>query len=260
MFNRILISVPQEQFPQMALERGKDLAERLDSKIYLSYIIEDDVFDEVSDRIRHVVTEKESENFQKKMTRTHEKVAKKIILKEAERILGEELDEFIVQKGNYSRALLDSIDYHDADTLLMEYESFNLMKYRIMDISPVPVWIERHEGDIKKIGLFCTNLSPNRMAPRAARKLQKALNAKVQGYYVNDPAGDTDEDEPGEISDLFRIKWEDVVNEKVDRFIFSRAKEEEFDLIILGRIRKRGYFHLRSRFAKRTNCSVLLMN
>jgi hypothetical protein len=181
-------------------------------------------------------------------------------LKEAEKILGEEPDEFIVQKGNFSRSLLDSIEYHDADTLLMEYESYNLMKYRIMDISPVPVWIERHEGDIKKIGLFCTNLSPNRMAPRAARRLHKAFNAKVQAFYVNDPAGEVDEEEPEEISDMYRIKWDDIVEDKVDRFIFSKAKEEGFDLIILGRIRKRGYFHLRSRFAKRTNCSVLLMN
>jgi K+-sensing histidine kinase KdpD len=142
----------------------------------------------------------------------------------------------------------------------MEYRSYNLMKFRIMDRSPVPVWIERHEGPIKKIGLFCTNISPNRRAPKAAVKLKKAFNAKLSAYYVNDPVKNENKVEPSEITKQYRIKWNDITKEKVDRFIYQKAREENFDLIILGRIKKRGYFHLRSKFAKKTGCSVLLVN
>lgn len=260
MLKRIVLSVPQEQFPELAIKRGKDLADRLDSKIYMSYIIEDTVFDEVAQKAGHVMTEKDKDIFERKMVRSHEKVARKVILKTASKLLGERPDDFSVKKGNFTDTLLEVIEEHDADTLLMEYESYNLVKYRIMDRSPVPVWIERHDGPIRKIGLFCTNLSPNSKSPKMAKKLKKALNAKVEAYYIHDPEGEDRKDEPELIRRDHRIKFNAIVREKVDRFIYQKAEEEDFDLIILGRIRKRGYFHLRSRFAKRTNCSVLLVN
>ncbi len=260
MFKRIVVSVPQEQFPELALKRGKYLTDILGSKLFLSYIIEENVFDEVSSGSRHVLTEKDKIKFERSMTRTHERVAKKIIMKEARKILKNEPDDFTINKGRFTDAVLREIGQKEADTLLMEYESYNLMKFRIMDHSPVPVWIERHDGPIKKIGLFCTNLSPNKRAPRAAAELKRACNARIHAYYINDPKGKIDEDEPDHIGRTCRIKWTDIVNDKVDHFIYQKAKEEEFDLIILGRIRKRGYFHMRSKFAKKTKCSVLLVN
>jgi len=244
MLKRIMISVPQEQFPELAIRRGKDLSKRLDSKIFMSYIIEDTVFDEVASQARHVFTERENEKFQRKMVRSHEKVARKVILKAASKILGEEPDEFSVARGKFTDILLKEIEENDADTLLMEYESYNLVKFRIMDRSPVPVWIERHEGPIKKIGLFCTNLSPNSKSPKIAKKLKKAFNAKLEAFFINDPEGGDDGDEPEELARTFRIKFCEIVEEKVDRFIYQKASEEDFDLIILGRIRKRGYFHI----------------
>lgn len=260
MFERVLVSVPSEHFPQLALERAANIEELYSSKIYLSYIIEDNVFEEVSDQLGHVLTDKEGEKFQKKMAKQHEKMAKKVILKEAKKILGSKPNEISVQKGKFSKATKDEIDDSDADLLLMEYDSFNLMKYRIMDSSPVPVWIERKSGPIKKIGLFCTNLSPNIHSLKIAKKLKRGFSAKLSSYFVNDPKGKMDRERSKELSASHRIKWTEVVDEKVDTYIYRKAKEEEFDLIILGRIKKRGYFHMRSNFAKRTDCSVLLIN
>ena len=71
MLRRIVISVPQEQFPELAIKRGKDLSERLDSRIFMAYIIEDSVFDEVADKARHVMTEKDKDKFERKMVRSH---------------------------------------------------------------------------------------------------------------------------------------------------------------------------------------------
>ncbi|MFO8050149.1 MAG: universal stress protein [Thermoplasmatota archaeon] len=260
MFNRVLVSAPSEQFPRLALKRAAEMKELMGSRIYLSYIIEDNVFDEVSDQIGHVLTEKEGDKFQKKMEREHRKMARKVVLKEAERILGIRPKDFLVQKGSFSETLTDTINENDIDLLMMEYESFNLIKYRIMDRSPVPVWIERKEGPIKKIGLFCSNLSPNEHSPSVARSLMRAFSAKLDPYYIVDPKGRGDGEEAEILAGENRLKWNEVAREKVDSFIYGEAKEEEFDLIILGRIKKRGYFHMRSKFAKRTDCSVLMIN
>jgi hypothetical protein len=260
MFKRIVVSIPQEQFPEMALKRAKYLSEMKDSKLFLSYIIEDNVFDEVSLKATHVISEKGNRDFEEKMARTHERVAKKVVLKACREILEDNPDDFSIIKGNFTESIIEKIEEKKADTLLIEYESYNLMKYRIIDRSPVPVWIERHDRPIKKIGLFCTNLSSNTRAPKAAMELKRAFNAKIDAYYINDPMGKVQEEEPGEISDQRRIKWKEIVNEKFDAYIYQKTKEEKYDLIILGRVKKRGYFHLRSKFAKKTNSSVLLVN
>lgn len=260
MFDRVLVSVPTEQFPLLALRRASEMKDLLGSRIYLSYIIEDNVFDEVSDQVGHVLTEKEGEKFQKKMVKHHKKMAKKVVLKEAERILGVKPKEFTVQKGAFSETLMDTIQESEISLLMMEYESFNLIKYRIMDSSPVPVWIERKEGPIRKIGLFCSNLSPNERSPRFAKSLMRSFSARLYPYYVMDPKGKSDGDRAEMLAVNNRLKWNEVAREKMDSFIYRKAREEGFDLIILGRIKKRGYFHMRSKFAKRTDCSVLMIN
>lgn len=260
MFKNIVVSVPMEQFPDLALKRAREFQETMESKITISYIIEDNVFDRVQEMSKHVLTEKDHEVWERKMTRTHDRMARRVLKKEVEKIMGDIPTEFIIQKGTYSDAISSTIEKVGADLLIMEYRSYDLLKYRIMDRSPIPVWIERNEGPVNKIGLFCTNLAPNQKSPLAARSIQKALHARVEPYYIIDPAGKQDEEESERISTRNRIKWREVAKERVDSFIYRKAKENDLDLIILGRIRKRGYFHLRSRFAKKSRASVLLIN
>jgi nucleotide-binding universal stress UspA family protein len=260
MFKKVVISVPMEQFPDLALKRARDLANLSGSEIAISYIIEDNVFDKVQEVSKHVLTEKDHERWEKKMIRTHRKMANDVLMEEANRILGDVDAELLIQKGTYYEAMKDTISKLKADLLLMEYRSYDLLKYRIMDSSPIPVWIERNDGPIKKIGLFCTNLAPNKISPKASNYLKKTLNARLESYFIFDPAGKEDQDEPDRIATLNRIKWKGISNERVDSFIYRKAKERDLDLIILGRIKKRGYFHLRSKFAKRSKASVLLIN
>jgi hypothetical protein len=260
MFKNIVVSVPMEQFPDLALKRAKEFHETMESSITISYIIEDNVFDRVQEMSRHVLTEKEHEIWERKMTRSHDRMARKVLKKEVNKIMGDIPTKFIIQKGTYSDAISSTLEKVGADLLLMEYRSYDLLKYRIMDRSPVPVWIERNDGPVKRIGLFCTNLAPNQKSPKAAKLIQKTLHARLEPYYILDPAGKQDEEESERISTRNRIKWREVAKERVDSFIYRKARESGLDLIILGRIRKRGYFHLRSRFAKKSSASVLLIN
>ncbi|MEA3559820.1 MAG: universal stress protein [Candidatus Thermoplasmatota archaeon] len=260
MFKKVLVPVPTEQFPQLAIERAARMKELFESEIYLSYIIEKNVFDEFSGQVTNVLTEKEAIKFEKMMVKQHENMARKVVLKEAEKVLGSKIDDFSVHKGSFSDTVLDDLEEKGADLILMEYDSFNLLKYRIMDRSPIPVWIEKKKGPVKKIGLFCTNLSPNKRSPIIARRLKRELKAKLSSFFICDPKGKECEDDRDMISSKHRLKWTEISDEKVDSFIYRKAREEDFDLIILGRIRKRGYFHMRSKFAKRTSCSVLLVN
>ncbi len=260
MFKRIVVSLPMEQFPDLALSRARDISRALGSEVAVSYIIEDNVFDKVQEMSTHVLTDKEHEIWERKMIRTHEKMAKDVLKKEAQKILGDIPVQLIIRKGSYSDTVSNTVEREEADLLIMEYRSYDLLKYRIMDRSPVPVWIERNGGPIKNIGLFCTNLGPNIKSPRAAKVLQRTFNSRLEPYFIMDPEGRLDKDEPDRISTANRLKWKEVANERVDSFIYRKAKERDLDLIILGRIKKRGYFHLRSRFAKRSSASVLLIN
>ncbi len=260
MFRKILISVPMEQFPELAINRAKYMEQRFGSEIILSYVIEDNVFDQISGKLKFVMTEKESERFEKEMVKTHREKANKLVRREVERILEEKLDGFTIEKGIYFEEVIKTIKEQRPDLILMEYNPFDMLHYRILDRCPIPVWVERESGPIKKIGLFCTNLAPNVKAPAIARRLGKRLDAEVKTYFIKDGREEIDGKEPDRVAKKNHITWNEVVEDKVESFIYRKVKKEDFDLIIVGRIKRRKYLHFRSKFAKKTKCSVLLVN
>lgn len=261
MLKKIVLSVPQEEFPELAMKRGRELAERMGSKLFLSYIIEDAVFDEIFSSAMHVLSEKDRERFERKMIMTHEKVAKKIIFKAARRIMGDEVDEFSVRKGHYTETLLDMIKEHNADTLLVEFDSYNIVRYRMMDSSPVPVWVERHEGPIRRIGVFCTNLSSNDRPLMFAKRIEKAFDARLEPFYIHDPEGKEEHcKSPEMIANEHGIEFAGIENDRADRAIYRISERSDLDLLVVGRMHKKGHFHLSSRFVKRSRCSALLVD
>ncbi|MFW3147278.1 MAG: universal stress protein [Thermoplasmatota archaeon] len=260
MFRKVLVTVPMEHFPEKALKTAGELSRRTDAKVYLSYIIEDNVFNEVSEQADHVLSDREMERFHERMVHQHRKMARKVLLPEAERVMEVKARGLSVLTGLFSDAVQKEVTDRKMDLIIMEYDTYNLLNYRIMDRSPVPVWIARGGGRIGKIGLFCSNLAPNERSPEVALNLRKVFKARLKTYYINDPKGKMDEKEPRELARSHRFKWTETAEDKVDSFIYSKARSEDFDLIVIGRISKRGYFHLRSRFAKRTDCSVLMIH
>ena len=259
MFRRILVPVPMENVPELALKRAGEMAKRFGSRIFVHYIIQSEVFDLVQEQSTHVITEGSQEDLFKEMSDIHRTRAEKSILPDVKSILGRKPDGFSVKEGEFHDQVLESIEELKAELVRREYHHFSLRKYKIMDRSPVPIWIERNSGNIKKIGLFCSNLAPNEISPKAAKKLAREFDAKLYPYFIQDPASYIDEEEPAELADEKGLKWREVVNKRLDDFIYRKARKRDFDLIIIGRMKKRGYFHLRSKFAKRTHCSVLMV-
>lgn len=260
MLKRILIGIPMESIPQKALSRAEELCKATGADIFVTYIIEDNVFKEFSRQGSHVISEKGKEDIIDMMTKQHKARALNVIKPDVENRFQGDIDDFTIKTGMYSDALLESASEKNIDLIMIEYESFSLLKYRIMDRSSVPVWIEKNDRKIRNIGLFCSNISPNRHAPAIAKHLSKSLRAKLHSNFIYDPSGDSDPAITSDLSSEFRLKFDQVVEEKVDHYIYQKSKAEQYDLIILGRIRKKGYFHLRSKFAKKINASVLLVN
>ena len=260
MFDRILIPVPMENIPELAVKRARDLYGIFGSRIFVQYIIESEVFEEVSKQSTHVLTDSSTEDLFREMAEIHRSRAENSVLPDIERILGRKPHGFSVKEGEFHDLVLDSIEDLDVDMILMEYHSFSLFKYRIMDRSPVPIWIERNGGNINRIGLFCSNLAPNEISPTVAKRLARKFDAKLYPYFIQDPAAYIDEEEPSDLSGDTGLRWREIVRQRMDDYIFRKSKKRDFDLIIIGRMKKRGYFHLRSKFAKRTHCSVLMVN
>lgn len=259
-FNNILLPLPLEGIPRGAVRRAGELADCTGAKVHVIYIIEEEVFNEVSKQAHHVLTGPGRMRLFHDLREAHRKNAKEMILPEVTQILGVKPASFSVKEGAYHDIVLSSVDGLKADLVIMEYRAYSLINYRIMDRSPVPVWIERNEGKLKRIGLFCTNLAPNVRAPRAGVELAEMSGAELSPYFVQDPAGYIDVEEPDDVAKRFSLTWKKVEEGKFDDIIYKRSKKMDFDLIIIGRVKKRGYFHLRSKFAKKTRCSVLLVN
>ncbi len=260
MFKRILVPLPMENIPKEATKRAGEVAEMFGSKVYVAYIIEDEVFKEVEKRSTHVITNASKDNFLDSLKDVHRKNAKDLIKKEVSEDLKMEPTKFLIREGSFHDVILDLVKEFDIDAVMMEYHSFDLVKYRIMDHSPVPIWIVRHKESIKKIGLFCTNLAPNTMAPSVAKELAEQYGGEVRSFYVCDDSGPEKKNESKLIEDREKLKFEKVVKGDLESELYRISRKEGLDLIVLGRVKKIGFFDLRSGFAKKTDCSVLLMN
>lgn len=249
-----------ENIPVYAVRRAGEIARTMDSEVFVTYILEEEVFQEVEKQSTHVITEKTKEDFVENLKDAHRKNAHDIIRKQVNEDLGFEPEEFRIREGAYYSVTTDSVEDLDIDVIFLEYSSFDLFKYSIMDRSPVPIWIVRKLGPIKKIGLFCTNLAPNMRAPAFAVELGKRFDSHINAYYIEDENGTVKKSEPAKIEKRSGVKFNKIVKGDLETEIYKISKNEEFDLIILGRIKKIGFFDLRSKFAKKTKCSVILIN
>ena len=63
MFERILIGIPMECIPNMAIERAEEMSEVVGSEILATYIIEENVFNEVTKQGLYVLSEEGKEDF-----------------------------------------------------------------------------------------------------------------------------------------------------------------------------------------------------
>lgn len=260
MFKRLLVPVTKEGLPEMALKRSAELSASVGSKVIISYFIDDTLYEGVGDQVMHVLTEHDKEMFQRNMVRTQEQVAKRIIKNNVITILGSRPEEFVIRKGPIPETILGAVDEFGADALMIEYGSYDLLKYRVMDRSTVPVWIERHDRPIKRIGLFLADPRQSDRLIDAAKALRSATNASLRSYFIADPKAENTEEALEGVVSSRRIRFEQVIKERPESSIREIVHEKKLDLIVIGHMGKKGYFHLRSGFARKRPCSVLLIN
>jgi hypothetical protein len=259
MFKRLLVAVPMEQYPERALLRARDMSVRWDSEIAVLYVIEDNIFNEVSDYSQHVITGSEEKEWQHTMEHYHRNSAEKIFLFDAEKLLGKKVDRFTIVRGMYSDMIGDEIKKHESDLILLETFPRSFIKLRILDSSPVPIWLERTSADIQKIGLFCTNANPNIKAPPVAREIAEKYRGQLCCYFINDPSAPMKKDLPHKIAEKHSLVWNGFFKGKAEHIILKTARNEKLDCVIIGRVKTYRLFSLRRTISRSIRCNVLFI-
>jgi nucleotide-binding universal stress UspA family protein len=259
MFTRLLVAVPMEQFTEKALVRARDMSVRWGAEIAVLYVIEDNILNKVSDYAQHVITGNEEEEWQHTMEGYHRSIAEKIFLDDAEKLLGKKADRFTIVRGMYSDMIRDEMNEHASDLLLLETFPRSFIKLRILDSSPVPIWLERTGTVIKKIGLFCTNANPNVKAPPVARDIAEKYGGELCCYFINDPSAQVKKDLPREIAGKHSLSWNGFYKGRAEHIILKTAEKEKLDCVVIGRVQTYRLFSLRRTISRRIRCNVLFI-
>ncbi len=64
---------------------------------------------------------------------------------------------------------------------------------------------------------------------------------------------------PIEISKRHNLKWENILKGKIEDVILKIVKRKNFNLIIVGRVKKHRLSYLKHKISKKTNCNVLFI-
>lgn len=259
MFEKILIAIPMEEYPEKAIVRAREIMDKWNSEIVIAYVIEDNILDVATDHSQHVLTEKGEKDWQNKIIKIHKERAREIVISDAEKTFGKKIDHFTVVRGMYSDVIIDLIKKYSCDLILIERFPQSFIRLRILDSSPVHVWVERNPGNIKRVGLFCTNANPNIKAPPVAREIAQHYKAEFLSFFIFDPAFTMNRKLPGEISRSHDLVWEDILEGKAEDTILRTVKKKNVDLIIIGRVETYRLFSLRHTISRKVSCNVLFI-
>jgi hypothetical protein len=155
--------------------------------------------------------------------------------------------------------IADEIKEHAHDLLLLESFPRSFIRLRILDSSPVPIWLERTGTAVKRIGLFCTNANPNVKAPPVARDIAEKYGGELCCYFISDPSARVRNDLPGEIAEKHSLSWNGFFKGRADHIILKTAEKENLDCVVIGRVKTYRLFSLRRTISRRIRCNVLFI-
>ena len=252
MFENILLPLPSEYYPQIAVKRALDLASRFKSEITLQYIFEKQLMDKVDNVSAGAVPYQSLKEMEREM--------KKVELNGESEVLFDRIEKFaqkrgvklnkLVCSGTQTKEILKTIEKNKITLAITEFHKEAVLKYRFLYESPIPVWIEHSGKKLEKIFGILTNLSPNKLVPAAAFNLSKKFGLPLKFYYVHDssePLEDSEEDlarkelliKLKNLRIKFKINFEfDVVFQEIGSFLNYYFKKERSGLVILGRFKK----------------------
>ncbi len=254
LFERILLPLPSEYFPENAVKRAIQLSAKFKSKLILQYIFEEQVLDKVNNVTSGAVTCQSLDELVKEVKHVEVHSESTVLFEQIENMAKKKnIDieiERITQNGVHSDEILGCIQKESVDLMVTEFHRDTLLKYRIFYNSPIPIWLEHNGKNINKIYGILTNLSPNVLVPKFALKLTKKFNVPLHIYYVLDNTEPYDENiEKTERKKLFStieqkfkshgLKYDiDLVTQDISNFLGEHFKHKEGALVILGRFKK----------------------
>ena len=285
MFNNILIPISSEFYQKNVLNRAVFLAEKLQSKLTIIYIIEEKTISQAIKLIDPYRTPQELAEIKKEIINKHKQTAAEIVFDDAKQLTKNkkiEINEKIVE-GEFSEAIQRELEINQYDLILMGFEKECLLKYRLLEETTIPIWIDAgYEPDT--ILVVCSNLAPNKKAPDIGIKLSKKLNWDLQLLYIVDTEDTVQVDEEGHRSDkkpgrtlLFHgQKFIEEIRKKginaklvkgsLEKEAINAAEKIKTSLIIIGREqKKKGILglpvkNLKKKIAEKCNHSILFIN
>jgi hypothetical protein len=252
LFEKILLPLSSEYYPEFAVKRAIDLAGKFESELTLEYIFEEQVIDKINNVSSGAVTQCSLEEMAEEVKNVEVASESTVIFEEIENRARKKniLIHKQIHSGNLSEEILDCIGDQGINLIITEYHRDAVSKYRILYDSPVPIWLENNGNKVEKIYGILTNLSPNLLAPNAAFYLSKKLDLPLHFYYVLDTTriqnGQTDwVDQKVLIKTLrerakkLNIYFEyDTVTQDISNFLDHTFRHEQNSVVVLGRFKK----------------------
>ena len=202
MFNNILIPISSEFYQKNVLNTGIFLAEKLQSKLTIIYIIEEKTITQAIKLIDPYRTPQELTEMKKEIINQHKQTAAEIVFDDVHHLTKNkkiQINEKIVE-GEFSKAIQRELEINQYDLILMGFEKECILKYRVLEETTIPLWVDAgYQPDT--ILVVCSNLAPNQKAPDFSMKLSKTLNWDIQMLYIVDTEDTVQVDEKGQRSD-----------------------------------------------------------
>ncbi len=255
MFNKILVPLPSEYFPELAVKRAIDLASKFGSNVCLLYIYEEREMEKILTRgSSHALTGHNINKIECMLIEKEMNGESEVYFKKAEQFAKFKKIKFqkFTGKGLFSEEILKKIKSEKIDLIVSEFHPDVLLKYSIFYDSPISVWIERSPGKIQNIYGICTNLAKNIKVPKYAAGLGKGFGSSVRFNYVFD--AEKTEATKSEIAKSkkflkglekkYRPEVQDFktyfFTQDILKYLKTSFKINRSDLVILGRFEKKG--------------------
>ncbi len=285
MFKNMLIPISSEFYSEDAFKIGALLAKHFESKVNIIYIIEEKTLDQTDKSSDIFRTQVEKEETKEIIIKSQMETANIIIFFDAKNIFKDEgiIPNFKIFEGEFSNTIKNEIKSDNFDLVLMGYEKWCLLKYRIIDDINIPLWIIGTSGNHTLLAI-CSNLTSNEKIIQTSIDLAKLFNWDFKLLYIVDTRDNLlfDENtksfvnlsgkdliEKGQtfVEDMKKDGIDSkMVNGSLDEETIQAAKNYNANLIVIGQERMKTDilgFQVKSanrKIVEKCGCSILFMN
>jgi len=257
MFTNILIPISSEFYSKEVLKRSISLANKLQSKIHIVYIIEEKTLKKSEERMDSYRTSYERTTLKQAIFNEQTQTADSIVFEDTKQFLSTQnilVDEKIVS-GEFSDVIIREVKEHHYDLVLMGFDKECSLRYRLFDHIDVPVWVVA-SAEQRSLLAVCSNLAPNQKVPLISQQLSTLFNWPLHLVYIVDPQDPVQVDAAGKrvgkrsLKDLvadgtafIKEKREQGIQASIvvgplEKEIIRAAKKHAANLIIVGREQK----------------------